>query len=151
MFEPLRDGLINSSTLHLAHAEDFRNHACDQFPVGDGRKVGKPYAVGIAIKDFRSDLQRQSRLPHTTRAEECHELVLAQERLHFFKLNLAATKAAWLNRELVWGRIGPLEGRDLSRQSCDDELPHQFGLRKVLEPMRAKIKERRAYWKITMG
>ena len=67
-FERERDRLIHPAIRLLVHPQRLRGDAGDEFEIADRGQVDKPHAVGIAIEQLCTDLQREPRLADTAGA-----------------------------------------------------------------------------------
>src|ERR1700688_2260454 len=115
--QPLRDGRVESKSLHLGHAKHSCYDARDEFRVGYGRKVGQPHAIGILVEQIGGDLHRKPCLTHAAGTDYRKETVLTEESFRFLKIVLAAAKTCRLNREIVRPRVERRERRKFCLES----------------------------------
>ena len=127
-------------------AEHLGHGGGDEAGVLQRGEIGEPHAVAGTVRHPGRDLEREPGLARAARAGERHQARAGDQAAHFGQLGVPADEARHLDREIVQQPrvVQRLQRREGRGQAVGHQLEDLLGPAEVLQPVQAKVPERRA-------
>ena len=123
----------------LRYRQRGRDRLRDQRLIGDRGQLGQPGAVAIFADRGSGELERQPRLPNSTRAGDGEQARALQQVAELAQLRLAADESGQRVRKVVPALLQRRQRRKLDRVMKVSELEDMLRANQVLQPVQAEV------------